>query len=147
MQNEQTVQAQQERTEHKHAEFLRAIADGESFDNFEIHMSNWQETEWTEFGAYYLSSTSWLACPGDWKIRRKQQFIEVNGFKVPEPLTVAPEGDFFMADITIRDLYGRYTWNNDEVDKLWLSRGILHSTKENAIAHAKAMLCIDPEAK
>lgn len=37
-------------------------------------------------------------------------------------------------------------WCGDVCDTRWLPRGILHSTKEAAVAHAKAMLGIDPYA-
>ena len=39
-----------------------------------------------------------------------------------------------------------FTWQGDDTSVSWLSRGLIHSTESAAIAHAKAMLGIDPNA-
>lgn len=72
--------------------------------------------------------------------------IEVNGFKVPAPMVVEPDmGDrYFTPDLARKDFAQEYRWRDDEYDFLFLSREIIHSTRENAVAHAKAMLGIDP---
>lgn len=72
--------------------------------------------------------------------------IKVNGFDVPAPMSEAPEDGkkFFIADTNL-DLfcYSQY-WSSDKEDFKFLTRGLIHSTKSAAIAHAKAMLGIDP---
>lgn len=71
----------------------------------------------------------------------------VNGFEVPESLREEPaDGDFyFIPTVESNDFSDRMLWGSDEYDKRYLSRGLVHSTKEAAIAHAKAMLGIDPK--
>ena len=80
------------------------------------------------------------------KYRIKPRTITVNGFEVPEPMREAPEigSRYWIATTTGQTLAGDAVWNADIADLLWLSRGICHYTKEAAIAHAKAMLGIDP---
>ena len=74
--------------------------------------------------------------------------IKVNGFDVPEPMREAPAYDtgYYLAIPHDANYYGYMVWCDDEYDARWLSRGMLHSTKEAAVAHAKAMLGIDPYA-
>ncbi len=72
--------------------------------------------------------------------------IKVNGFDVPTPMSEAPEGgsEYFVIDILSDDLVSSIEWEGDFKDNQWLSRGIAHSTESAAIAHAKAMLGINP---
>lgn len=78
--------------------------------------------------------------------------IKVNGFDVPEPMREAPAdgASYFIAETSAatmeRDYYYEFSWDATPTETCWLSRGILHSTKEAAVAHAKAMLGIDPYA-
>lgn len=129
--------------EHKHAVVLRAVADGIPLREFEARMASW--------GAeYFVELDSWLAevllRPESWEIRRKQQVITVNGFKVPKPVDVTPEQDseYFIADVTSGDFFEGFYWCGNPTEAMFLSRGLIHKTKEAAIAHAKAMLGIDP---
>lgn len=80
------------------------------------------------------------------KYRVKPKTILVNGFEVPEPMreTLQNNDVYFIAN-PVRDEFFEYCYcGGDMYDDLWLSRGLCHSTKEAAIAHAKAMLGIDP---
>ena len=80
------------------------------------------------------------------KYRTKPRTFTVNGFEVPEPMSTPPKRgiEYFIADPTC-DTYSRQpVWCNDVYDEAYLSRRICHTTKEAAIAHAKAMLGIDP---
>lgn len=74
--------------------------------------------------------------------------IKVNGFDVPAPMSEVPmiDSEYFMSSVTGELLFETYFWHADSADKRWLSRGLVHSTKSAAIAHAKAMLGIDPNA-
>lgn len=74
--------------------------------------------------------------------------IKVNGFDVPAPMSEAPEHgvEYFIASINSDYFVDDYRFHGDSYDKRWLSRGIAHSSKKSAIAHAKAMLGIDPNA-
>lgn len=74
--------------------------------------------------------------------------IKVNGFDVPAPMSESPEdgAEYFIPSISNDDFVDNYHFHGDSYDKRWLSKGIAHSTKKSAIAHAKAMLGIDPNA-
>ena len=129
--------------QHHHAEILRAIADGEPLENFEVHYSNWYETDWKSLADEWAS---WIFHPEKWQIRRKQKTIMVNGFEVPEPVREPLRNRQACWAISLADegyAYELY-WDNAPFHHNALKRGTLHLTKEAAVAHAKAMLGIDP---
>lgn len=132
-------------TEHKHASVLRAIAGGVNPDNFEAKRINHRNENWKIFTEY---AGNVIAFGEAWEVRRKQQHILVNGFKVPKPLDVMPgiNSQYFVVAILSDVMFDEYTWTGCSTEKRWLEKGVLHATKEAAIAHAKAMLGIDPEA-
>lgn len=74
--------------------------------------------------------------------------IKVNGFDVPAPMSEAPEiGDeYFTPQTGYAVFYCANKWICDGYDQRFLSRGLVHATESAAIAHAKAMLGIDPNA-
>lgn len=74
--------------------------------------------------------------------------IKVNGFDVPAPMSEAPEfgARYFIVSPDEIEFFNLIDWEDDEYDYRWLSRGLCHTTKEAAIAHAKAMLGIAPNA-
>jgi hypothetical protein len=78
--------------------------------------------------------------------RLKQKMVTVNGFVIPAPLDKVPEEDelFFFPVLQYEDFYDSNRWDGDKYDMRVFERGILHSTKENASMHAKALLGIDP---
>ena len=102
----------------------------------------WERWEYkvgvTEFKGC-LKHPEWNA---DFKYRRKPKTITVNGIEVPEPAREAPKmGEkFFFVDLTVPTLTTHFSWVDDAFDRDWLKRGLIHSTKEAAIAHAKAIL-------
>lgn len=75
------------------------------------------------------------------KYRRKIKTININGHKVPEPVRepLAYEMNYFIPDITSTKLFG-FSWIGSDFDKYCLESGLIHLTKEDAIAHAKALL-------
>ena len=74
--------------------------------------------------------------------------IKVNGFDVPEPMRDEPaeNATYAVAQPSEGDYYNEFSWGGCPLETNWLQRGLLHSTKEAAVAHAKAMLGIDPYA-
>lgn len=96
---------------------------------------------------------TWVESQCDWECfgrsreyRIKPRTIKVNGFEITAPMSEAPkEGvEFFVASPAAEEFHAYFEWEREESDTDWLSRGICHATKEAAIAHAKAMLGIDP---
>ena len=140
------------KTEHKYAQVLRWIADGEDVQarlpgsevsgEFESLIGN--------FNAWNYSD-DWKQCllSGDfggheWEFRLKPRTITVNGREIVAGMDVEPSQFYWVVDITNEDpMCVEGTWGGSEREYIWLRRGLVHLTKENAIAHAKAMLGID----
>lgn len=74
--------------------------------------------------------------------RRKPKTITVNGIEVPEPIRETPKiGDqYYLAYPVSSSEFVSYFWTNAREEKMWIEKGLLHLTKEAAIAHAKAMI-------
>ncbi|AHK11825.1 hypothetical protein S349_35 [Shewanella sp. phage 3/49] len=77
----------------------------------------------------------------------KPKMMLVNGFEVPEPMRVKPDRHkiYYTPHILAPTLFSQETWFENNSHKTLFCKGICHSTKEAAIAHAKAMLGIDPK--
>ena len=106
------------------------------------------ETPWERWEIKFSSMGGWssvvvpFAFLEEYEYRRKPRTININGFEVPEPLRVAPEigTPYFLVDINIESRIDKIFWGNDKSDERWLSRGLIHLTKEAAELHAKALL-------
>ena len=99
-------------------------------------------------GNWYDGSGAFMH-PNAYRIKPEEpKTIKVNGFDVSEPMRETPAEDtrYYLTSIHSVNYYEWAVWCGDVHDAQWLSRGILHSTSEAAIAHAKAMLGIDPYA-
>lgn len=132
--------------EHKHAEVLRAIADGVPLSEFEFRHIAWKDGEWSDNSLTALNHFMINdAHRGNYEFRRKPQYIMVNGFKVPKPLDKDGVELVWVPSLMSEDLTA--VWKLQSSRELAIERGIAHATKEAAIAHAKAMLGIDPEAE
>lgn len=102
----------------------------------------------------YVETHGWLDCKeptafvNGCKYRIKPKTIMVNGFEVSEPMSEAPEvgSVCFVASINNPAFFYSIYWETISCNKTALSRGLIHSTKSAAIAHAKAMLGIDPNS-
>lgn len=128
---------------HKHAEVFEAAARGEA-DEFEVSAISWNDPfDWRP-AANYLDVI--YNTPDIWSSRRKQKTHVVNGFTVPEPLTVKPNrGEhFFTENAGVEDFNSELTWLDIKFDNLLFRRGVAYATKEGAIANCKARLGLDP---
>ena len=97
----------------------------------------------------WYTITGVFVYPNKYRVKPEEpKTIKVNGFDVPEPMREAPADytQYFSADTTELDYYYENSWVATPLETRWLLRGLLHSTKEAAVAHAKAMLGIDPYA-
>ena len=129
---------------HPHADVLRAIADGVPLSEFEVTCN---DLCW--FNVKDAKMTDWFfRDPQQWQVRRKQRTHVVNGFAVPAPMDKAlSSGDNYFVPSLVADTYvAKHCWADYSCELAWLQRGLLFETKEAAIANAKAMLKIDPEA-
>lgn len=70
----------------------------------------------------------------------------INGFEVPAPETEELEYDtlYYLASTEAKNFRTCAYWDDHDMDKLWLGRGLVFLNKEDAIAATKAMLGIDP---
>lgn len=68
--------------------------------------------------------------------------ILVNGIEVPEPMRSPPaEGtEYWLADTDADLLAVAGDWDDTDLEHRWLARGLCHSTREAAEAHARAMM-------
>lgn len=121
--------------EHKYAQVLRWIADGEELQT-QCGNGDWFDTEHN--GA--LMDICEGLNPGRFRI--KPRTIRVNGVEVPAPERVAPnEGAaYYVATPHNEEFCSETTWTSHRLALLWLSRGLVYLRKEDAISRAKAML-------
>ena len=116
--------------------FVQAGAEGK-----EIEYKNYGTEFWYTFNDADYDCISFTTKE---EYRIKPKIIKVNGFDVPAPIESTLPEIYYMPCLSS---IGLYTWSNTEggtVDNICWRRGICHSTKEAAIAHAKALLGIDP---
>lgn len=123
------------KTPHPHAAIIQAWADGESIE----YLSSLGE--WVPLNKVYAPSFS-----PDTNYRIKKKTMMVNGFEVQagETEKLKKRTEYYLPELRTSELSSVYSWEEDSFDLLYLSRGIIHLTKESSIAHAKAMLGIDP---
>ena len=92
----------------------------------------------------------WTYAKGVWdKLWLMENYIIVNGFLVPAPVEEFTEGVVYIADPGYVEFHYSYLIGStiNLKTKLLFARGLAHRTAVNAIAHAKAMLGIDPYAR
>lgn len=120
------------KTEHKQA--LQWMLDGKEI---QVNYDNW--TTCSEEGLLrHIANDSGA------EFRLKPRTITVNGREVQEGEVGLPQEDYFVADPVEIDLCTEKTggmWYTNT--QMMIDRGLVHLTKEAAIAHAKAMLNID----
>ena len=123
---------------HKHAALMLQYA------------QDWAETD-EPWKRWEVTShrDEWVALCGHpyWKdeseYRRKPRTLTYT-ITIPEPLREAPEvGEvFYVAAMYAKNFCNAYEWSGCETDRRFLKRGMCFTTKEDAIAAAKAMMPI-----
>ena len=98
--------------------------------------------EFKQGGVWHEKSHNDISC--DYEYRIKPKTIRIGEHDVPEPLREMPTlgTDYYITDIAGASLYGVATWVCDVEDITWFNRGMVHSTKDAAICHAKALLSL-----
>ena len=129
-------------TGHVHAELMAEYAKDAAKSK-----EPWKDWEMTDS----FDTTYWISCtrnPGwdlDRHYRRKPKTVTINGIVVNKGLTEVKSGDkVFMTDLYAPDKY--IVLRSSRNFGCSLARGLLHSTKEDAIAMADAMLAFSHEA-
>ena len=127
-------------------EVLRAIADGADMYDFEYRA---KDEEWERFQPHDWTLFEIARCHA-YEYRRKPRTRVVNGFTVPAAIQEMPDANFrlFYVHVGYPDWCFETGFSpSNEHDQNYFYRGLLFSTKEAAIANAKAMCGIDPEAE
>ena len=117
------------------------------------YAKDWAETE-EPWKRWEVTShrNEWIALCGHpyWneesEYRRKPRTMTYT-ITIPEPLIEAPKvGEVYYVAATYAEFfYKEHEWSGSAVDRRFLERGLLFTTKEDAIAAAKAMLTIKGE--
>ncbi len=128
-----------ENKQHPHAEFLRALADGEPLDAFEA-MSRSSDDE-------CRSVAGWIAqislYPDRWQVRRKPRKIKIGDMEIDPPMRVAPPaGTKYWKVVPTNHAADEIDWRGDALDRIWLDSGMCHATKEAAEAHRRALILV-----
>ena len=66
----------------------------------------------------------------------------INGYEYPEPVREPLEGgqEYWIAAPSDDILFMRSSWDDTEMEFVWLKRGLIHLTREAAEAHARAII-------
>lgn len=116
--------------EHPQADILRAIADGKTIE-WKLPNKDWKVCE---NPLHFISDP----CV---EFRSKPEVLLTNGHEVPAPVREPlKDGQEYCAPDRDKTLARNYTWSGSDYDALWLRNGIIHLTKESAIALAEALL-------
>ena len=99
---------------------------------------------WEYFNAY----DRWVPLPAtptwyeDVAYRRKPRTININGHEVPEPVRgpLKDGEDYYFPDLFEAEMSISTYWNGDNSDYRLLKHGLIHITKDAAVAHAEALL-------
>lgn len=121
-------------TPHPQADILRAIADGKTIEVKEL-IDN--ENAWEEV------CNPWnFILHKDYELRIKPALININGHEVPEPVRepLKKLNRYWFVDFSENRCFCESEWDGDEMDYFRLQLGLIHLTKESAIAHTKALL-------
>lgn len=121
-------------------EVLQALIDGKDiqyrFYDDEVATDN----EWEYF---YMGSTpvSWLL-DGDHQFRLAQEMIKIGDVSFPKPYQgeIQIGQHYYIPKLIKESGYEPLIWEDIVFDKMCMANNMLHLTKENAIAHAKALI-------
>lgn len=78
------------------------------------------------------------------RFRQVTPTINIGGHIVPKPLTAPPEEgtEIYMVSLSSDNFYTFGYWKNNTFYQDMLKRGIVYTTEEEAVAHAKALITI-----
>lgn len=123
-------------TPHPHKDILIAIANGLPLSEVEAKHSTWNYWESFKENAYDI-----FQYPHSWETRIKPKTVMFNGVELPEPVTETPNNGqvLYVSRPESPYNYGEFRWVNSNYDEQVLKKGLIHTTRENAIAWAMAM--------
>lgn len=132
------------KTEHPHAWALRGLADGTlKPEDLDARRIDWTPQYWCQ------GYISWVVEPDKWQVRRKQQYVDINGYQVPEPVRepLMKGEEYWTTNVTTERKAYKDQWNNSRIDYRWLREGLIHRTQEAAELHREALLSFTIQEK
>ena len=119
---------------HRHAEMMRQWLDD---DSLEIEWKN-SDGNWV-----FLYECA-IALDEDYEYRFKPKMIKCGDMEFPEPMRVTPAigAKYWCPKLTRFDSAIVNTWEAEDVEKEWLSRGLCHATQAAAEQHARALIAL-----
>lgn len=119
-------------------EVIQALLDGKKVEirgAINLQNSGWKPLNEHEIHIRVLTTGLFI-------FRLAKEMITINGVSFPkpacEPLEIGQE--YFVCDIVSKGFYDIFEWENCKLDQDFLKYGMIHLTKEDAIAHAKALI-------
>ena len=123
-------------TAHKHAKIIMQYAE----------KAQVSETPWEYFEVYDEGWQPIYITPSfhkNYEYRLKPTTIRIGEYDVPEPLRVEPDNGAFVFMASADSVYGIIYYNRIlNSTKQLFERGLLHTTKEAAILHSKALVSL-----
>lgn len=118
------------------ANAFRALADGKKIEYFDNLNKEWDD----DISILPLSILLKNTC----KFRLKPRTIKIGDVEIIAPETKPPKEDtwFYIPNVFNIDSFDRFKWFNSSTDLRLLKNGLVHLTKENAIAHSLALIKI-----
>lgn len=116
-------------------ELMQAFLNGEQLQ-YSLESDRWYD--WNPFLDEFISEMYYAPT----RIRTKLKTVLINGIEVPHPVTETLKENTYYAYVSLgsNTMCLNNVWANSEVDCRLLLRGLIHTSDENAIAHAKALL-------
>lgn len=120
------------------AELVQAILDGKKVEFRMMSSDTWFELkEWKSVKLGELLDAVW-------QYRLVQEMVTIGGVNFPKPVSepLALGTKYWVAEPSYLNhtMGDSYTWCADADDRLFLKRGLIHLSKENAIEHSKALI-------
>ncbi|TWV81544.1 hypothetical protein [Moraxella sp. VT-16-12] len=117
-------------------EALQALIDGQDIEFIEQDSDEWFAFN-ERFAIKYLYKENL-----SFRKVKKQEMITIGDVSFPKPYQGEMEYNeiYHVPRIDYKSLYNSTRWDGGAEDRMMMSRGLLHLSKENAIAHAKALI-------
>lgn len=119
-------------------EVLQALIDDKKLEYRQRNDSN----DWRVFKPLDNRVTIEAILEGRFIFRLTQEMITIGDVSFPKPESESLKAgeEHWVADPTHINYTFKYDWYADELQEQNLNRGFLHRSRENAIAHAKALI-------
>ena len=118
---------------------IQAAANGE-----DVQASCDNGNFWVDLSTASLSDPAMAFDFNDYDYRIKPRTVMIGDVEVPEPMREAIDYGvtYYLPDIFSERMYSYNSWNDSKYDCECLLRGVIHKTRDGAIAHAKALIAL-----